>query len=58
MYGGLRGSLARSMLGSRAERGAVGRMDRSMGGARYVSSSVCQDVATKVIQLGYILQKD
>lgn len=46
MYGGLRGSLARSILGSRAERGAVGRMERSMGGALYVSSSVCQEVET------------
>lgn len=47
MYGGLRGSLARLMLGSRAERGAVGRMERSMGGALYESSSVCHDVETE-----------
>lgn len=34
------------MLGSRAERGAVGKMERSMGGARKLSSSECQDVET------------
>lgn len=46
MYGGLRGSRDRSILGSRAERGAVGRMDRSMGGPRNESSSVCHEVDT------------
>lgn len=36
------------MLGSRAARGAVGRMERSIGGARYTSSSLlCQVVETK-----------
>lgn len=36
-----------SMLGSRAARGAVGRMERSMGGARYTSSSLlCHAVDT------------
>lgn len=34
------------MFGSRAARGAVGKMERSMGGARYMSSSVCQEVDT------------
>lgn len=47
MYGGLRGSLDLSILGSRAERGAVGRMERSIGGALYESSSVCHDVETE-----------
>ena len=51
MYGGLRGSLDLSMLGSRAERGAVGRMERSMGGALYESSSVCHDVETGGINI-------
>lgn len=46
MYGGLRGSWDRAILGSRAERGAVGRVERSMGGARYESSSVCHEVET------------
>ncbi len=35
------------MSDSRAARGAVGRLERSMGGARYVSSTVCQEVETK-----------
>lgn len=46
MYGGLRGSRDRAILGSRAERGAVGRVERSMGAARYESSSVCHEVDT------------
>lgn len=46
MYGGQRGRREWLMLGSRAARGAVGRMERSMGGARYTSSSVCQEVVT------------
>lgn len=46
MYGGLRGRRERSTLGSRAARGAVGRMERSMGGPRYTSSAVCQEVET------------
>lgn len=57
MYGGLRGSRDRSMLGSRAERGAVGRMERSMGGARYESSSVCHEVETGEMSRGKTLNK-
>lgn len=36
-----------SILGSRADRGAVGKMERSMGGARKLSSSECQEVETE-----------
>lgn len=47
VYGGLRGKRDISILGSRADRGAVGKMERSMGGARKLSSSECQEVETE-----------
>lgn len=40
-----------STLGSRADRGAVGKMERSMGGARKLSSSECQEVETEEVNL-------
>ena len=49
MYGGLRGSRDRSTLGSRAERGAVGRTERSIDDL-YDSSSVCHEVETGKIE--------